>query len=364
MTDASAFAVNDSGTAVGYAEKINASVFLGVRAVRWDGGGTAATELGNLGTYPPGGGRYTFSWACAVNDSGTAVGYADKINASGVFLGQRAVRWDGGGTAPTELGNLGTDPNGQTETHAYAVNEANTTVGFAAKYDDLGNLQGERAVRWDGGGSAATELGHLGTFPTTQKTYARACDVDDTGIAVGFAKTYVTGINVPDADRAVIWDLDGVAVNLNTLIDPNGGWTLFRARGISGQGRWVAGEGWYDPDRGDPANGYRRLWLMQVPDLASLVPGDTDGNDNVDIVDYGNLVGQFGGSPSDESADFNGDGRVDLEDFAIQRENFGYGVPAALDAEVGSATPEPTTLLLLGLGGLAVLRRRKRAMCK
>ncbi len=51
-----------------------------------------------------------------------------------------------------------------------------------------------------------------------------------------------------------------------------------------------------------------------------------------------------------------------MVDFAILRENFGFGVTAAPEFE--ATVPEPGTLSLLVLGGLAVIRRRKRGMCK
>jgi len=88
-------------------------------------------------------------------------------------------------------------------------------------------------------------------------------------------------------------------------------------------------------------------------------PGDTNGDDIVDSLDYDNLIAQFGGVPGVESADFNGDGFVDLEDFAILRGNFGFGVSSP-DAEFGATTPEPATLMVLALGGLAVLRKRRK----
>ena len=95
--------MNAAGTAVGYAEKYVGGIDKGDRAVRWDASGTVATELGNLGTDSSG---YTNVYACAVNASGTAVGNANKY-VSGDYMGQRPVRWDASGTAATELGQPG-----------------------------------------------------------------------------------------------------------------------------------------------------------------------------------------------------------------------------------------------------------------
>ena len=254
--------VNDAGTAVGNANKYVAGSNLGGRAVRWDGGGTVATELGNLGTSDSG---YTYAGAYAVNDANTPVGWTRKYVA-GSWLGQRAVRWDAGGTAATELDNLGTDSDGWTNALAYAVNEANTVVGKARKYDD-GSWLGDRPVRWDAGGTAATELGNLGT-DTDGWTHTWAYAVNDANTAVGYAEKYVAGSYL--GDRAVMWGPDAVAVDLNTLIDPAAGWTLTRACDISEHDLWIGGEGLYDPDGPGPLGTYERLWVMQVPEPATL----------------------------------------------------------------------------------------------
>jgi len=89
-------------------------------------------------------------------------------------------------------------------------------------------------------------------------------------------------------------------------------------------------------------------------------PGDTNGDDVVDTDDYDNLVAQFGGPPGADTADFNRDGVVDLVDFSIMRNNFGFGLASAPNAELASPIPEPATLALLAAGGMALIRRRRR----
>ena len=90
------------------------------------------------------------------------------------------------------------------------------------------------------------------------------------------------------------------------------------------------------------------------------VPGDADGDLDVDTADYHILLNQFGRRLASASADFNDDGVVDLADFVIQRGNFGF--PAASDApgELGAHAPEPGVLLILTFGAAIALPRRRR----
>jgi hypothetical protein len=258
-TNSHAYAINSAGTVAGNAMKYSGGSSLGSRAVRWDASGTAATELGHLGTRITG---VTFAYAHDINDAGTTVGYAAKYN-SGTFLGNRAVRWDASGTAATELGNLGTDINDLSLAIANSINSEGAAAGYAEKF--VGNVSvGIRAVRWDAGQTAATELRSLGTDGGITRTEAHA--INDAGIIVGYSNKYVNNFLV--GTRAVLWNFDAVAIDLNTLIDPASGWTLTEARGISDT-NWVTGIGVFDPDgTGSPA-AYRRAFLL---DVSSAIP--------------------------------------------------------------------------------------------
>ena len=104
----------------------------GYRAVRWDASGTAATELGNLGTDPTG---YTSSEAVAINTAGTTVGQARSTMRPASLPGLPRRPLGASGTAATELGNLGTAADGSTFAVAEAVNAAGTAVGFGRKFN-------------------------------------------------------------------------------------------------------------------------------------------------------------------------------------------------------------------------------------
>jgi hypothetical protein len=260
-TDCRAYAVNDSGTAVGWALKHTSDTSFSYRAVRWDGSGTSATELDNLGTDSRG---FTVVRAFAVNNSGTAVGSAFKF-VSGRWFAERAVRWDGSGATATELGVPPSSLDNSTS-RAFAVNDSGTAVGYALT-GMPGIYLGARAVRWGGSGTTATQLGDLGTDDMGY-TETIAYAVNSNGIAVGSADRYVSGRN--SGTHAVAWMSDGLAIDLNKLIDPASGWELVRAHSISDTG-WITGFGVFDADGpgGEPSFG--RLFVMQIPEPSTLL---------------------------------------------------------------------------------------------
>jgi len=254
-----ALAINSAGTIVGPAGKVIDNFGRGTRAVRWDAGGTVATELGHIGTDSF---ERTESKAIAVNASGTAVGTANKY-INNLQQGIRAVRWNASGTTATELNTLGTSSNGYTISQAYDVDDSGRAVGYALKYNSSGVQIGQRAVRWDAWGSGVTELGVPGT--ANNGTYALAWAVNAAGIAVGWSTMHIGSTDF--GSRAVAWGLDGLAIDLNTLLSPAQAmqWTLTSASGISDTG-WITGKGIFDADGPDSQfSAYERMFIMQIP---------------------------------------------------------------------------------------------------
>jgi hypothetical protein len=88
-------------------------------------------------------------------------------------------------------------------------------------------------------------------------------------------------------------------------------------------------------------------------DSTQNVLGDTDDDQDVDITDLNNVRNNFSGTGL---GDTDGDNDVDITDLNNVRNNFGAG-PGA------NAVPEPSTWVMLAIGGLAVIfagRRRAR----
>ncbi len=94
----------------------------------------------------------------------------------------------------------------------------------------------------------------------------------------------------------------------------------------------------------------------------ALLPGDANADGKVDINDLTIVLANFGKSTgmSWSSGDFNNDGKVDINDLTIVLTN--YGETAGSSAAGMAPVPEPSSLLLIGSGAVALAGYALRRM--
>jgi hypothetical protein len=147
--------------------------------------------------------------------------------------------------------------------------------------------------------------------------------------------------------------------------------TLITSAGMSGDFDSITTnlQGLLRIDRDDPNAGYRPAFSGAVVGTDYVVTfqgaraGDASGDNRIDSADLSALGAgwlQTGGTFNWLEGDFNGDGQVDGTDLALLGANWmwegAWPGPAPADVPI----PEPATLVLLALGGLALLRGRRR----
>jgi len=195
------FAINAQGNVVGTIQTANGSTGFVDRE------GTL-TELGNLGTG-------TIGQALGINDRGQIVGTSTVTSAAENAPTHPFLYSDGA------LQDLGTLAQGMSN-GAVAINNAGQVAGYADGADGT-----VHAFLY--GGGILQDLGGFGS------TLLNVDDLNEHGTLVGTAITV--------ADRSVpFMNLGGALVDLNTLIDPALGWTLFNAFAINDLGQ-IAGYG-------------------------------------------------------------------------------------------------------------------------
>jgi probable HAF family extracellular repeat protein len=330
---ARAYNVSPNGSFIaGYAEKYTGGTKVGDRAVVWNSVGTP-TAGALIGPEAPSS-DFNFpaaSFAEGVNDSGVSVGRSVLYSGT-TSLGARPVKWAADGTA-TQLGILNTDLTGRADGDAYDINASGVSIGVLDRYDPTtGDSLNTRAVRWNAAG-VVQELGNLGTYvqnglsQSTSTPYA----INSSGVAVGACSA--TSSN---DFRAVRWGADGTAIVLQRL----NGIGSDAAYGINDNGLVVGYAGF--------ASGvsHATLWNAnnQVTDLNSLI-------DPALAVDF-TLTNAYTISNDGWIA---GVGQYDPD--GVNGPDPAY--TRAFLLQVPVSVPEPTSLAMIGVTSLGLIRRRR-----
>ena len=159
----------------------------------------------------------------------------------------------------------------------------------------------------------------------------------------------------------MIWDpVNGMRHLQDVLVNEYGlgasltGWTLHEASAISADGKHIVGYAT------NPTGGTEG-WLVSLESASSILPGDFNGDQNVDAADYtvwrDHLGSDFNlnGNGNEEGASA---GIVDEADYAVRKAGFGQSLSEA--GGHGQAAPEPSTLLLFSAVAIAMLATCRR----
>ena len=94
--------------------------------------------------------------------------------------------------------------------------------------------------------------------------------------------------------------------------------------------------------------------------LTSLISGDANGDDHVDLTDLSIVLNNFGSTTSlRTNGNFDAAPTIDLTDLSDVLNNFGAIAPGASTVAAATNAPEPASAAAMAAGTLLLLRRRK-----
>jgi uncharacterized membrane protein len=233
------------------------------------------------------------------------------VGSSASTDGVQAFRWNLS-EGIVGLGYLPTAPRITPFSEAYAANADGSVIVGLSRSLASGN-SGWEAFRWTQFGGMVG----LGDLPGGAVLSAAYAITPNGAIVVGRAGVQgnCTPFGCQTAGRAFIWDAQHGLRDLTVVLTDLGlnlaGWELSEARGISANGRVIVGTG------RNPA-GNIEAWRADLgpPPL----PGDADGDGDVDLTDYatfpGCLTGPNAGPPAPSCTAFDSepDADIDLRD--------------------------------------------------
>ena len=332
-----AYGINNSGQVVGYSYSSPAGYY---HAFLYSNG-----SMTDLGTLP--GGAPLQSYAYGINNTGQIVGQSSTYTAGDKNpVTEHAFRYSGG-----VMSALGTLPGGVGSV-ANGINDSGQVVGYSYTYND--HSQQHRAFAYNNGSMA--DLGTLGG------SLSGASAINNSGQVVGWAR-------LPSENSHAFLYSNGVMADLGTL-----GGTYSDARGINDAGQVVG----YSYTTGNTAWHACLYDGGSITDLGNL-PGSLYST-AYGINDFGQIVGTtYTGSYADKAFLYSNGAMSNLNSLIDPASGWylnsaqaindsgqivGYGRYAGQDftAFLMTPVPEPATLSLLALGGLALLHRRRGAL--
>jgi len=258
-----------------------------------------------------------------------------------------------------------------TVTFSFAEGYYNTGSSLYLQFFGPGDVLASALHFGGGGGGTRTDAGHEGepqpplvmTANDTASTVFIAAE-DDMTAGYGVDPTpiapadFIFSFDCADSGTVTVDAsndggpniADGIVADFATAVD-----TIEYIRFLAG------GD---DPDYNSELNiggtggaaAYSGITFTGTATSSPKAPGDANGDGKVTIADFLALQNHFNQAGAWEDGDFNDDGQVTIADFLILQNNWGYGTA---NAGAVPTIPEPITLALFGLGGLALIRRRR-----
>ncbi len=204
------------------------------------------------------------------------------------------------------------------------------------------------------GGGVAAPLAQQALFPSSQ---------DATLTKVGSTAFAWHEVEISKIGNVVTWSIDALPIARVDTTNFATGTPLATSEPTAGNNITFGQHDVNGSSSGDPNETSLLFSLIdniKVEVAISALAGDLNGDGFVGIADLNIVLADWnnGDPPNDPIvnplADPSGDGFVGITDLNVVLGNWNAGVPPG-----PAVVPEPTTLALLGLGGVAMLRRRR-----
>ncbi len=266
----------------------------------------------------------------AINNSGQVVGtYLDRLGKTRGFLASPIAPSDVHGVELTDLPGIAVSAN------------SNSGAG-GEPGNAIDNIDYQGAPSWVAGDHGALENPNwlqLDFGASFSIANVEVHGIDNNGRFLGYDNVF----NLLASQDSITWEAIGSGVVQDSSRADLRDESFSFAAGAQPLARYL---------RYEVVGGSHWSYLGEI-NVQGTLPGDTNGDLQVDLVDLNLVRNNFGLSGEGVDGDTNGDHMVDLVDLNNVRNNFGTTAGA-------NAVPEPSTLALavLGMIGLVSVRRR------
>lgn len=237
------FAFLESGDVIYSPRKINASgLDIGIRTIKWMANDTTVEFPGILA--PEVDADVNLS---DINSNATSVGFAETTPGTITNSDYRAMRWTIDGVA-TELSGLQDSIPGSVRSFAYGINDAGVTVGTAHSLNASSASIDGFPYRWDANSSIPEALATLG-LSTSGRGGGNAWSINNSGLIGGDCR-WISSTGEMGGSTPALWDSDGNLTLLQAIGSTDDGYQGGRVRFVSESGSAFGEAVKHDADSG------------------------------------------------------------------------------------------------------------------